>query len=62
MVKNLPANAGDLGLNPGLGFDSWSRKIPHGAEQLSTSAITIKACEPRVAPTIREIRSPHTEE
>ena len=34
MVKNLPANAG------GHGFEPWSGKIPHAAEQLSPCAIT----------------------
>ena len=28
VVKNLPANAGDTG------FEPWSGKIPHAAEQL----------------------------
>ena len=32
VVKNLPANAG------GHGFDPWSGKIPHAAEQLSPCA------------------------
>ena len=30
VVKNLPANAGDMGLIPG-----WSWNIPHATEQLS---------------------------
>ena len=34
VVKNLPTNAGDMG------FDSWSMKIPHAAEQLSPCATT----------------------
>ena len=34
VVKNPPANAG------GHGFDPWSRKIPHAAEQLSLCATT----------------------
>ena len=35
MVKNLPCNAGDVGLIPGRGT-----KIPHAAEQLSPCALT----------------------
>ena len=34
MVKNLPANAGDTGLSPGL------ESIPHAEEQLSPCATT----------------------
>ena len=34
VVKNPPANAA------GHGFDPWSRKIPHAAEQLSLCATT----------------------
>ena len=34
MVKNLPCNAGDVGLIPGRGT-----KIPHAAEQLSPCAV-----------------------
>ena len=34
VVKNSPANAGDMGSSPGLG------KIPHAAEQLSLCATT----------------------
>ena len=33
MVKNLPANAGDMGSSP-------AGKIPHAAEQLSPCATT----------------------
>ena len=33
VVKNPPANAGD-------GFNPWSGKIPHAAEQLSPCATT----------------------
>ena len=44
MVKNPPANAGDTGSSPGLGrshgFEPWSGKIPHAAEQLSPCATT----------------------
>ena len=35
VVKNLPANAGDMD-----GFNPWSGKIPHAAEQLSPCATT----------------------
>ena len=35
MVKNPPANAGDM-------FEPWSGKIPHAAEQLSPCATTTK--------------------
>ena len=34
VVKNPPANAGDYG------FEPWSWKIPHAAEQLSLCATT----------------------
>ena len=34
VVKNPPANAG------GHGFEPWSGKIPHAAEQLSACATT----------------------
>ena len=34
VVKNLPANAGDMGSSP------WSEKIPHAAEQLSPYSTT----------------------
>ena len=34
VVKNPPANAGDMGSDP------WSGKIPHAAEQLSPFATT----------------------
>ena len=34
VVKNPPANAGDIG------FEPWSGKIPHAAEQLSPCATT----------------------
>ena len=47
MVKNLPANAMDMGLIPGLG----SRKIPHALERLSrsntaTEPVSFRALEP----------------
>ena len=35
MVKNPPANAGDVGSIPG-----WGTKIPHAVEQLSLRATT----------------------
>ena len=35
MVKNPPANAGDVGSIPG-----WGTKIPHAVEQLSPWATT----------------------
>ena len=34
VVRNPPANAG------GHGFEPWSRKIPHAAEQLSPCTTT----------------------
>ena len=40
VVKNLPSNAGDVGLIPGRGI-----KIPHAARQLSLHATTTElAC------------------
>ena len=39
-VKNLPANAGDTGLDPRSG------KIPHGSEQLSLCTTTTEARVP----------------
>ena len=41
LVKNPPANAG------GHGFEPWSGKIPHAAEQLSPRATTTEAHVPR---------------
>ena len=41
VVKNLPANAGDMDSIPDPGT-----KIPHAAEQLSLCTITAKACMP----------------
>ena len=38
VVKNLPANTGDMGSIPGLGT-----RIPHAAGQLSLCTITIEA-------------------
>ena len=40
MAKNTPANAGDMGLIPGLEI-----KIPHVMEQLSPPTATSKACK-----------------
>ena len=34
VVKNLPCNAGDMGLTP-----DWGTKIPHFSEQLSLQAL-----------------------
>ena len=39
--KNLSANAGDNG------FDPWSGKISHAAQQLSPEATTTEARAPR---------------
>ena len=39
MVKNLPANAGDDGLDP------WCRKIQHAKRQLNPGAVTTTARE-----------------
>ena len=52
VVKNLPANAGDTGLSPGLG------KIPHATEQWSSCATTTEPVlqSPRVTTT--EAREP----
>ena len=41
VVKNSPANAGDMG------FDPWSGKIAHATEQLSPRAVTTNAHAPR---------------
>ena len=41
VVKNLPANAEDMGSVP-----AWSRKIPHASEQLSPYTTTLEACMP----------------
>ena len=45
VVKNLPTNAGDMGW-----IHSWTRKIQHAVEQLSTCAITTEpgVLEPRL--------------
>ena len=39
MVKNLPCNAGDVGLIPGQGT-----MIPHAAKQLSPQAALLSSC------------------
>ena len=45
VVKNPPANAGEHG------FNSWSGRIPHAAEQLSSQATTTEsACPTACAP------------
>ena len=41
-VRNLPANAGDAGLTPGLGTN-----IPHAMEQLSPCTTATEACASR---------------
>ena len=46
MVKNLPANAGGVGLI----FD-WGTRIPHGKGQLSLHAATTES-EPKLRPDI----------
>ena len=48
VVKNPPANAGDMGLSPGLGRSHIP--IPHTAEQLSPCATTtaLLAREPQL--------------
>ena len=48
MVKNPPAKAGD-------GFEPWSRKILHAAEQLSPCAKTTEPC--RLEPVLHNKRS-----
>ena len=48
VVKNPPANAGDMGLSPGLGrshmLQSNEARVP---QLLSLCATTIEACTPR---------------
>ena len=51
MIKNLPANVGDMGLIPGLG------KIPHAVGQLSPRAAATEAC--MVEPMFCNERSHH---
>ena len=43
MVKNLPCNAWDMGLIPGLGT-----KIPHAKGQVSLYIATTEACAPQI--------------
>ena len=61
VVKNLPANAGDVGSIPGRGT-----KIPHAAEQLSPCLTTTelsrfneKACVPQTTEPTHAPWSPH---
>ena len=49
MVKNLPCNAGGLGLIPG-----WGTKMPHATEQLSLCVATIEPTCSRLHATPRE--------
>ena len=59
VVKNLPANARDMGSIPGQGT-----KTPHAAGQLSLNTTTTKAHMPySLCSAIREataMRNPHT--
>ena len=48
VVENLPANAG------GHGFETWSGKIPHAAEQLGPLATTTEPA--RLEPVLRNKR------
>ena len=48
MVKNPPANAGDMGSSPGLG------RFPHAAERLSLCATTTEPA--RLEPVLRNKR------
>ena len=59
VVKNPPANAGDMGSSPGPG-------IPHAAEQLSLCATTTEPvlCSPRATTTearVPRARAPQQE-
>ena len=51
LVKNSPANVGDMGSIPGVGM-----KNPQAAGQLSTCAVTADACAPRA----RSMRGQHS--
>ena len=60
MVKNLPPNAGDVGLIP-----DWGTKIPHAVGQLSPPATTTELTPSTREPTCANYRvhalwSPHT--
>ena len=52
MVENLPTNAGDTGLSPGL-------KIPHVAEQLGPCTTTTEPA--RLEPVLRNKRGRDSE-
>ena len=54
MVKNPPANAGDMGSDP------WPGKIPHAMEQLSLWATTTKA-QVALEPVLHNKRSHRNE-
>ena len=54
VVKNLPANTGDLG------FDSLSRKIPHALGQLSPCVATTEAQAP-IACALQQEKPPQWE-
>ena len=64
MVKNLPANAGDTGLIPGLGRSHMPQSnLAHEPQLLSLRATTTEACVPRARALQREataMRSPRT--
>ena len=51
-VENLPANAGDTG------FEPWSGKIPHAAEQLSPCDTTTEPALWSQRATTTEARAP----
>ena len=53
VVENLPANAG------GHGFEPWSRRIPHAAEQRSPWATTTEPA--RLEPVLRSKRGRDSE-
>ena len=48
VVKNLSANAGDMGLSPGLGRSHMPRSNKvHAPQLLNPCATTTEACTPR---------------
>ena len=48
MLKNLPANPGDMGsICRGHGFDLWSRKNPCTVGQLRLGTTAAEACTPK---------------
>ena len=53
VVENLPANAGDTG------FEPWSGKIPHAAEQLGPWATITEPA--RLEPVLRNKRGRNSE-